>query len=159
MATTATHAGKGKKAKAPTLSQAPLTTSVTINAPAAKVWEALTQNDKRKQWFFGVDTRTDWKEGSELVHTGEYQGKPYRDKGEILEIEPGRLLVHTHWSDTSGVPDKPENYQTVSFMLSETDGKTNVTVAESNFPSAKARETSEQAWRQVLDALKHLVEA
>ena len=76
--------------------------SVTINAPATKVWDALTQNDKRKQWFFGVETETDWKEGSPLVHTGEYQGKPYKDKGEILEIEPGRMLVHTHWSDMSG---------------------------------------------------------
>jgi uncharacterized protein YndB with AHSA1/START domain len=148
-----------EKSVKPVPDTAPITTSVTIAAPAAKVWEAITDNAKRKQWFFGVDTKTDWKEGSQLVHTGEYQGKPYKDKGEILEIEPGRLLVHTHWSDTSGVPDKPENYQTVTFMLSETDGKTNVTVAESNFPNAKARETSEQAWQQVLDALKQLVEA
>jgi uncharacterized protein YndB with AHSA1/START domain len=141
------------------LNAAPLTTSVTIAAPATKVWDAITDNAKRKQWFFGVDTKTDWKEGSSLVHTGEYQGKPYKDKGEILEIEPGRMLVHTHWSDTSGVPDKPENYQTVTFLLSETDGLTNVTVAESNFPSDKARETSEKAWEQVLGALKQLVEA
>src|SRR5688500_15359159 len=149
---TATHSAKARKARAPVQAEAPLTTSVTINAPATKVWEAMTQNDKRKQWFFGVDTETDWTEGSRLIHTGEYQGKPYRDKGEILEIEPGRMLVHTHWSDTSGVPDKPENYQTVTFMLSESDGKTTVTVAESNFPSAKAREASEGAWRQALDA-------
>ena len=151
----ATHTEKPAKI---VQSTAPITTSVTIAAPASKVWDAITDNAKRKQWFFGVDTETDWKEGSPLVHTGEYQGKPYKDKGEILEIEPGRLLVHTHWSDTSGVPDKPENYQTVTFMLNETDGQTNVTVAESNFPSDKARDTSEQAWRQVLDALKHLVE-
>ena len=156
---TATISTKAKKTKAPVQAEAPLTTSVTINAPATKVWDAMTQNDKRKQWFFGVDTKTDWKEGSSLVHTGEYQGKPYKDKGEILEIEPGRMLVHTHWSDTSGVPDKPENYQTVTFMLSETDGKTNVTVIESNFPSDKARETSEGAWTAALESLKHLVEA
>src|SRR5215210_6457204 len=125
MATHASTARGKRKAKAPVTSDAALTTSVTINAPSSKVWDALTQDEKRKQWFFGVDTETDWKEGSPLVHTGEYQGKPYRDKGEILEIEPGRLLVHTHWSDTSGVPDKPENYQTVTFMLTETDGQTN----------------------------------
>jgi uncharacterized protein YndB with AHSA1/START domain len=152
----ATHSEKPIKA---VLNPTPLTTSVTIAAPASKVWEAMTENSKRKQWFFGVDTKTDWKEGSPLVHTGEYQGKPYKDKGEILEIEPGRMLVHTHWSDTSGVPDKPENYQTVTFMLSETDGQTNVTVAESNFPSDKARETSEGAWTKALEGLKQLVEA
>ncbi len=159
MTTTATHADKGKKAKPPVLSEAAQTTSVTINAPSTKVWDALTQNDKRKQWFFGVDTKTDWKEGSPLIHTGEFEGKPYKDKGEILEIEPGRMLVHTHWSDMSGLPDKPENYQTVSFMLTEVDGKTTVTVAESNFPNAKAREVSEASWQKALDGLKRLVEA
>lgn len=158
MASTGTQASKAKKAKAPASSEAPQTTSVTINAPASKVWDALTQNDKRKQWFFGVDTKTDWKEGSPLVNTGEWQGKPYTDKGEILEIEPGRLLVHTHWSDMSGLPDKPENYQTVSFMLTEVDGKTTVTVAESNFPNAKAKEMSEGQWQKALEGLKHLVE-
>jgi uncharacterized protein YndB with AHSA1/START domain len=156
---TATHSTKGRKGKAAVASQAPLTISVTINAPASKVWDALTRNDKRRQWFFGVDTRTDWKEGSALTHTGEYEGKPYSDKGEILEIEPGRMLVHTHWSDLSGLPDKPENYQTVTFMLQEADGKTTLTVAESNHPNDKARETSEGAWQKALEGLKHLVEA
>jgi uncharacterized protein YndB with AHSA1/START domain len=159
MAQTATHAGKGKKTKAPVTSEAPLTSSVTINAPATKVWDAVTQNEKRKAWLFGVDTETDWKEGSPILHSGEYEGKPYSDKGEILEIEPGRMLVHTHWSETSGLPDKPENYQTVSFMLSEDEGKTTVTVAESNFPSSKARSVSEASWRKALEGLKQLVES
>ena len=159
MAQTATHAGKGKKTKTPAPSEAPLTISVTINAPATKVWDAMTRNEKRKEWFFGVDTQTDWKEGSPIHHSGEYEGKPYRDKGEILEIEPGRMLVHSHWSDMSGLPDKPENYQTVTFMLNETDGVTDVTVAESNHPNAKAREVSEGMWQKALEGLKRLVEA
>jgi hypothetical protein len=39
-----------------------------------------------------LDTETDWKEGSPIVHRGEYQGRPYEDRGEILEIDPPRLL-------------------------------------------------------------------
>jgi uncharacterized protein YndB with AHSA1/START domain len=138
--------------------EGPLTRSIAINAPTSKVWDALTNNIKRKQWFFGVDTKTDWKPGSSIVHTGEYEGKPYEDKGEILEIEPNRLLVHSHWSKTSGTPDRPENYQNVSFFLTEDDGKTTLTLAESNFPSDKARKMSEQAWDQALKGLKQLVE-
>jgi uncharacterized protein YndB with AHSA1/START domain len=140
-------------------SESPLTVSVTINAPSARVWSALTDRDKRREWFFGVDTETDWRPGSTLIHTGEYNGKPYRDKGEILEVEPGRLLVHTHWSDMSGLPDSPENYQTVTFMLSERDGMTTLTLAESNFPGGDAREASEQAWAQALEGLKRIAEA
>ncbi len=58
-----------------------------------------------KQWFFGADTETDWTIGRPIVHRGEYNGQAYVDKGTILAFEPERLLVHTHWSSVSGVPD------------------------------------------------------
>ena len=58
--------------------------SVMINAPVERVWEALTVPEQIKRWFFGVDTESDWKAGSALVHRGEWKGKPYVDKGEIL---------------------------------------------------------------------------
>src|SRR5918996_3425624 len=79
--------------------------SITIDAPIARVWEALTTPALIKRWFFGVDTETDWSEGSPIVHRGEYQGKPYQDKGTIVKVEPERRLVHTHWSSVSGLPD------------------------------------------------------
>jgi uncharacterized protein YndB with AHSA1/START domain len=88
--------------------------SITIHASAASVWAALTTPELIKQWFFGVDTVTDWQVGSLMVHEGVWQGKPYKDKGYILEIDPPRLLVHSHWSALSGLPDSPENYQQVT---------------------------------------------
>jgi uncharacterized protein YndB with AHSA1/START domain len=132
--------------------------SVTIGAPIRRVWEALTTPDLIKQWFFGVDTETDWKEGSPIVHRGEYQGRPYEDKGKILEIEPPRLLVHSHWSPVSGLPDAPENYERVSWELSERDDGTELTIRESNLASEEAGATSEQSWRLVLENLKKLLE-
>jgi uncharacterized protein YndB with AHSA1/START domain len=132
--------------------------SVTIGAPITRVWEALTTPDLIKQWFFGVDTETDWKEGSPIVHRGEYQGRPYEDKGKILEIEPPRLLVHSHWSPVSGLPDAPENYERVSWELSERDDGTELTIRESNLASEEAGATSEQSWRLVLENLKKLLE-
>ena len=133
--------------------------SITIEASASRVWEALTTVHLIKQWFFGVDTETDWSEGSPIVHRGEYQGRPYEDKGTIVRIEPGRLLVHTHWSSVSGQPDSSENYQEVSWALSDRDGTTELTVTEVNLPSEEAKAVSEQGWRTVLAALKDLLEA
>jgi uncharacterized protein YndB with AHSA1/START domain len=132
--------------------------SVTIDAPTGKVWEALTTPEVIKRWFFGVDTETDWKVGGPIVHRGEYQGRPYEDRGEILAIEPPRLLVHSHWSPVSGLPDAPENYQRVSWELTERDAATELTVKEENLPSEDARETSEKSWRMVLGNLKSLLE-
>src|SRR5437867_8830821 len=98
--------------------------SITIDASAKDVWEALTNPDVIKKWFFGVDTETDWAEGSPIVHRGEYQGKPYEDKGTIVKVEPGRRLVHTHWSPSSGLPDSPENYEEVTWALADRGGTT-----------------------------------
>jgi uncharacterized protein YndB with AHSA1/START domain len=134
------------------------TSSIAINAPAARVWEALTTPELIKQWFFGVDTVTDWNVGGPIVHSGEYQGKPYEDKGSILRFEPPRLLVHSHWSPLSGVADHPENYQEVAWSLLEREGQTELTITEVNLPSEAAKEVSEKSWGIVLSNLKDLLE-
>lgn len=135
-----------------------IASSIRIDAPIEAVWKAVTTPSLIKQWFFGVDTESDWKVGSELVHRGEYQGKPYVDRGEILEIEPPRRLVHTHWSDASGKPDSAEHYQVVTWELAERDGATELTIAETNLPSDDAARTSEGAWKGALGSLKEMLE-
>jgi uncharacterized protein YndB with AHSA1/START domain len=133
--------------------------STTIAAPAEEVWEALTTPDLIEKWFFGVRTETDWKVGSPIVHTGEWQGKPYVDKGEIVRFDPPKVLVHTHWSDISGVPDEPGNYQEVTWEVAELDaGTTELTITEHNLPDEEAKTASEEAWQMVLTNLKELLE-
>jgi uncharacterized protein YndB with AHSA1/START domain len=132
--------------------------SVAIDAPVDEAWRALTTPELIKRWFFGVETETDWQEGSPIVHRGEWQGKPYEDKGEIVRIEPPHLLVHTHWSDLSGKPDSPEHYQEVTWEVSARNGGSEVTVTEHNLPSDEAKEASDQAWSTVLQNLKAILQ-
>lgn len=133
-------------------------TTVTIDAPVDEVWRAITTPARIKEWFFGVDTRSDWTPGSELVHSGEWQGEPYEDKGTIVRIEPPTLLEHTHWSPFSGRPDEPDDHERVTYRLVDRDGRTELTVSETNLPSDEAKTMSEQGWRSALDALKTLLE-
>lgn len=116
--------------------------SVAIDASVDDVWRAITTPELIKQWFFGVDTETDWKQGSPIVHTGEWQGKPYVDKGEIVRIEPRHVLVHTHWSDLSGTPDSPEHYQE-----SRGRSRSGATAPSSRSPSATCRPTKRRTPR------------
>ena len=81
------------------------------------------------------------------------------DKGVILTIEPPHLPVHTHWSDRSGLPDRPESCQEVTWRLEERGGSTTLTVSERNLPSEEAKAISDQGWGVALTALKSLLEA
>jgi uncharacterized protein YndB with AHSA1/START domain len=132
--------------------------STTINAPASKVWDALTNPQMIKQYMFGTDVISDWKVGSTIVYRGEWQGKPFEDKGKILEMEREKALVSTHWSPLSGVPDTPENYHTVSYHLKEMDGRTEVTLTQDNNANEEEKAHSEQNWKHMLEGLKKLLE-
>ena len=82
------------------------------------MWEALTNPDLIKQYLFGTTVKTDWQVGSPIIYEGQWQGKSYQDKGTVMQIEPGKLLVSTYWSSMEGLPDVPENYKTVRYELS-----------------------------------------
>lgn len=134
------------------------TVSVDIEAPARAVWHALTDPDKIRQYLFGTHTVCDWQVGSKITYSGEWQGKPYEDKGVILESVPGERLVMTYWSSFSGAADVPENYQKITYRLQPVASGTRLTVVQENHRDAEAKEHSQQNWRVVLDALKKIVE-
>ena len=133
--------------------------STTIHAPASQVWEALTEPELIKQYLFGSEVVTDWKVGSPIYYRGMWEGRAFEDKGTVLEVEPNQRLVSTHWSPLSGVPDVPENYHTVTYLLDEHDGNTDVTILQDHNASEEEKQHSEQNWRVVLDGLKKLVES
>lgn len=133
--------------------------AIQINAPASKVWEALVNPKLIKQYLFGTDVSTDWKVGSSITYKGIWDGKPYEDKGTILQIEPEALLVSTFWSAFSGLPDSPEYYQTIRYELHPDHGaKTTLTVTQDNNKSEEAATRAEQNWNMTLEAMKKLVE-
>lgn len=134
-------------------------TSVSIHAPAASVWEALTNPELIKRWLHGTWTTSDWKVGSPITWKGEWKGKLYEDKGTVLAVEPEKLLKTTHWSPLSGSEDKPENYHIVTYELLENGDHTTLTLMQSNNPSQQAAdEMAKNAWEPVLKTLKDTVE-
>ena len=132
--------------------------TVTIRADAAKVWDALTNPKLIKQYLYGTDAISDWKEGSSITYKGVWKGRPYEDKGVIKRIEPRRLLVSTYWSALSGLPDSPENYSNVTYALDERDGETTLTVTTDNIDTKESANHTESNWKAVLENLRKLLE-
>ncbi|MGZ3811507.1 MAG: SRPBCC family protein [Mucilaginibacter sp.] len=135
-----------------------LSTSITIDATIAKVWEALTNPTIVKQYFFGTNVKSDWKKGSPIIWEGEWEGKTYQDMGKILDIDPGRFVKYSYWSSMSGTEDKPENYANITYRLSENNGKTVLTVSQDNIKSKESKEHSEQNWQSVFGKMKEMIE-
>src|SRR5260370_7536567 len=108
--------------------------SLTVDASRAEVWDALTNPAKVKQYLHGTEMSTDWREGSPIFWRGEWKGKPYEDKGKILEVKAQRMIKYTHWSPLGGSEDKPENYHTLTYELPGDDGNTTLTLTQPNTP-------------------------
>lgn len=134
-----------------------ITCKANIKASAAKVWEALTDPNIVKQYFFGSGQETDWREGSPIFWKGEYEGHPFSDKGEVLQYEPVQRLSYSYLSSFSGLEDKPENYLVVTYELFEENGSTRLEITQSNYDEEKAAHCEEN-WRTVIDGLKKIVE-
>jgi len=108
--------------------------------------------------MFGSEVRTDWKPGSPITWKGEFEGKAFEDKGEIISFEPGRRLEVTHFSPLTGQDDRPENYHRVRYELQPANGGTVVRLTQDNSSSAEEAEHSGATWQMMLDGLKKVVE-
>jgi uncharacterized protein YndB with AHSA1/START domain len=132
--------------------------SIDIHAPREKVWKALVDPAAIRQYMFGTHVISDWQEGSPIVWKGEWEGKPYEDKGVILLFKPGEKLQYSHFSPLSELPDVPEDYHTVTIELTSEGDQIRVTLEQDNNESEEARSHSEKNWKMMLDSMKKFLE-
>ncbi|MGN7799879.1 SRPBCC family protein [Leifsonia sp. 22587] len=131
---------------------------IRIDASRERLWQALTDPDTISRFLFGSRVETDWRPGSPIVYHGEWEGKPYEDKGVILEIEPEDRLVTSYYSPLSGKPDVPDSYQTVSYLLADDGAATRVTITQDGCADEADAERMAANWGAVLESLKSVVE-
>ncbi|TCM47683.1 SRPBCC domain-containing protein [Kribbella sp. VKM Ac-2568] len=134
------------------------TAKTEISASPTQVWGVLTDPEQIKKFMFGADVETDWQPGSPIIWKGVYEGKEYEDKGEILAVEPGRLLKVTHYSPLSGQPDTPENYHTLTYELEESGTTTRLSLSQDNNASEEEAEHSRGMWEMLVNGVKEAAE-
>lgn len=132
--------------------------ATTIEAGIETVWKALVTPTIIKEYMFGTTVTSDFKEGSDIRWTGEWEGRKYEDKGKILEVRPNKTLKYSHFSPMSGEPDLPPNYHSVKISLSEQNGKTEVLLEQDKNKTADAKLHAEKNWKGMLEGLKSYVE-
>src|ERR1043165_2253834 len=111
------------------------TTSVTINAPAQKVFDALTQPELVKLCQFGKTEQSDWKPGHAIKFIAENEGKGLEQGGTILEMRTNELIKYNLFTPAPGVEDKQEHYNITSYILTNDNGQTKIElIQEDNRP-------------------------
>jgi uncharacterized protein YndB with AHSA1/START domain len=141
--------------------------TIRIDAPAVKVWDTLTNPDQTKKYMFGCEAVSDWKPGSPLLWRGHHQGEDIIFvKGNIVEIEPEKFLAYTTLDPNSGMEDIPENYLTVTYLLSPQDTQTVLTVTQGDYAKVadgekRFREASGngEGWNPLLEKIRELAES
>ena len=140
-----------------------ITNTISINASSAKVWDALVNPEKTKQYMFGCEAISDWKPGSPLLWKGSYEGKEMIFvKGNVVDIQPNKILKFTVIDPNASYPDIPENYLNVTYELKEQNGVTTLKVTSDGFENAaegqKRYDESYNNWDPILVQIKKLVE-
>jgi uncharacterized protein YndB with AHSA1/START domain len=129
----------------------------TFEAPVAQVWDALTDVDRMRQWYF------DLKEfkpevGFQFEFVVEHEGKSYHHLCRIMEVIPEKKIAYT-WRYKGEPGDS-----LVTFELFAEGENTRVKLTHSGietFPKtpAYARKNFERGWTQLIGTeLKHFVE-
>lgn len=136
----------------------PVIVEKTYNAPVARVWSALTEKDKLKQWYFDLDDfRLEL--GFEFHFSGQDEGAVYHHICVIKEIVPLKKLVHS-WRYEGYSGDSLVSWE----LFAEGEGRTRVVLTHTgleSFPASRefAKENFNMGWNEIVGKmLKEWVE-
>ena len=138
----------------------PLIVDRAIDAPASRIWKALTDNGQLKQWYFqleGFEPRV----GFEFSFNGQgSKGEHYKHNCRITAVEPEKKLSYT-WAY-----DGYEGSSEVTFNLFPDGEKTLVQITHTGLETFRqngldfAAESFAKGWNHILGiSLKEFVES
>ena len=137
----------------------PFTIERTYNAPIEKVWQAITDKEKMKQWYFDL---AEFKpvEGFEFRFLAGEEDKKYLHVCIVTDVMPGKKLTYSWRYD--GYPGN----SFVTFELFEEEEKTRLRLTHVGLESFAAsnnpdfdKKNFENGWTQIIGtSLKEFLE-
>ena len=127
---------------------------VEIATTPERLWQAITDPDFTRQYWYGALSISDWQVGSRWESRSP-DGEVYLD-GEILEIDPPRRLVHTfhvvHEPDAAA-----EAPSRIEWEITQISDRCRLTVIHTGRGPATMDYTS-GGWETILGGMKALLE-
>jgi uncharacterized protein YndB with AHSA1/START domain len=127
-----------------------------IRATPAKLWEALTQPQFIRQYWFATNIECDWKQGSPWKMAS--PDGTLTDTGEIVEIDPPRRMV-IRWRHEWMPELKAEGASRCTIELEPVDRAVKLTIThEIERSESKLITAVSGGWPVILSNLKSLLE-
>lgn len=127
---------------------------VEIATTPERLWQALTDPEDTRRYWYGALNVSDWQVGSRWESRSP-EGDVYLE-GEIVEIDPPRRLVHTfHVVDEQEAAADPPSR--VEFEITPLGDRCRLTVTHTGRGPATMDYTS-GGWETILGGLKTLLE-
>lgn len=138
----------------------PIIQSISIQAAASRVWEAITDPGLMNQWMFEtpIDIITTWEPGTPMIMQADWYKTGFTNTGTVLACEKERLLSYSHLSSLSRLPDSIENYTILTFQLTPIGNDTLLELRLNNFPTEAIYRHFAYYWRVAIVLLKKFVE-
>ena len=135
--------------------------NIIIRATPEQVWDALTNPEKTKHYFFNCKVHSTWEVETPITFTGRmFLFKKIELKGEIVRIEPKKYLRYTLENTLN--PSDAATTSVVTWLLSYYNGKTTVFISDDvgiGKGAEKRYRRSLKGWDKILKGLKKLVES
>jgi uncharacterized protein YndB with AHSA1/START domain/DNA-binding transcriptional ArsR family regulator len=129
---------------------------IYIKTTPERLWEALTNNEMRRKYTFGVAIASEWTPGSRYEGTNPNAGAPLNE-GENIEVDPPRRLVQSFtalWSEDV----KKEGTSRVTYEIEPVGADScRLTVVHDQLREGANSEIY-GGWPQILSGLKTLLE-
>ena len=131
--------------------------SITIQAPAAKVWQVFVDPTVTRQ--MGGEYVTTWEAGAPFGWQN-LDGQPLTH-GAILEIDPGCSFRHSlYHAEPAPGQTAPAVQSLITYTLREEQGRTILAATEefTEPPSAEDYEGAVEGWQAALQSVKAIAE-
>ena len=133
--------------------------TIALDAPIQKVWNALTQPTLVKQWQYGSDLITDWIVGNEIRFRNEWEGQVFEQWGTVLEVIPNQKIKYSLFFPRPELENKPENYFIMSYILTEENQKVKLEILQEDNRPGAIQEEPQGEENPILQGLKALIES
>ena len=127
-----------------------------IRTTQERLWSALTTPEFTKKFWFGVESKSEWKVGAPWHLT--FADGRLADGGEVLEVDPPKRLV-IKWQNEWKPEFKAEGYSRCVMELEATGGAVKLTITHSmERTDSKFIGAVSGGWPRILSNLKSLLE-